>query len=112
MSAEASMVAASDAGNAGAAVRKEVERLLLPATLEMNSLEESFRLLRACFPPACNKYVLDGANIAAVDAAGIQLLVNFVGSLQRQGCQVEWDNYPLPAYQLANELGLVDQLGD
>jgi ABC-type transporter Mla MlaB component len=94
------------------AKKNDVERILLPANLEMNGLEESFSLLRAKFPPTYQKCILDGANINVIDASGIQLLVNFVTSVKQKGCVVEWDNYSLQAYQLANELGLVEQLGD
>lgn len=96
-----------------AAARKtDVERILLPSNMEMNGLEESFSILRAKFPPACRKIVLDGININVIDAAGIQLLVSFVSSVRHKGVPVEWDNYSLQAYQLASELGLVEQLGD
>ncbi len=95
-----------------ASKKTEVERILLPANMEMNGLEESFSILRAKFPPTYDKCILDGANINVIDASGIQLLVNFVSSVKQKGCRVEWDNYSLQAYQLANELGLVEQLGD
>lgn len=95
-----------------AAKKNDIERILLPANMEMNGLGESFGLLRAKYPPSYSKVVLDGANISVIDASGIQLLVNFVRSVKQQGAQVEWDNYPLPAYMLANEMGLVEQLGD
>lgn len=97
-----------------AAPRKpsDVERILLPANMEMSGLDASFSILRAKFPPTYKKCILDGADINVIDASGIQLLINFVSSVKQKGCQVEWENYSLPAYQLANELGVVEQLGD
>lgn len=91
---------------------KPEERILLPANMEMNGLEEAFGVLRAKYPPDYHKCILDGININVIDASGIQMLINFVGSVKSKGCTVEWDNYSLQAYQLANELGLVEQLGD
>ena len=95
-----------------ARAKDAVETIMLPANLEMSGLEESFGLLRGKYPPKCHKYVLDGANINVIDASGIQMLINFVSSVKSKGCQVEWDNYSVQTYQLANELGLVEQLGD
>jgi ABC-type transporter Mla MlaB component len=89
-----------------------VQRILLPANMEMNGLEECFSLLRANYPPGYEKCILDGVNINVIDTSGIQLLISFVSSVRNRGCQVEWENYSLQAYQLANEMGLVEQLGD
>lgn len=94
------------------AVANQVERIMLPANMEMNGLEESFSLLRSKYPPSCQKFVLDGAQLNVIDASGIQLLINFVSSVKQKGCKVEWDNYSVQTYQLANELGLADYLGD
>lgn len=93
-------------------VKHQVERILLPANMEIGAMDEAFGLLRSKYPPSCQKYVLDGAQLNLIDASGIQLLVNFANSVKQKGCKVEWDNYSLQAHQLANELGLVDKLGD
>jgi hypothetical protein len=39
-------------------------------------------------------------------------LISFVSAVNGSGKKLSWDNYSVQAYQLANELGLVDQLGD
>lgn len=98
--------------NSRAAAKKQVERIMLPANMEMNGLEESFKTLRAYYPPKYQKCILDGVELSCIDASGIQLLVNFVSSVKQKGCMVEWDNYSVQAYQLANELGLVEHMGD
>lgn len=57
-------------------------------------------------------FVLDGANLSVIDTAGLQLLISFVSQVKSSGKKVSWDNYSVQAYQLANELGVVDQMGD
>ena len=57
-------------------------------------------------------FVLDGANLSVIDTAGLQLLISFVSAVQSSGKKVSWDNYSVQAYQLASELGVVEQLGD
>jgi anti-anti-sigma regulatory factor len=57
-------------------------------------------------------FILDGANLSVIDAAGLQLLVSFVTTMQAEGRKISWENYSVQAYQLASELGVVDQLGD
>jgi ABC-type transporter Mla MlaB component len=95
-----------------AAKKPDVQRILLPANMEMTGLEESFSVLRANYPPTYEKCILDGININVIDTSGVQLLISFVTSVKKKGCLVEWENYSLQAYQLANEMGLVEQLGD
>ena len=99
-------------GGRAAPKKNPVERIMLPANMEMNALDECFKVLRAYYPPKFQKCILDGVQLNVIDASGIQLLVNFVISVKQKGCKVEWDNYSVQAYQLANELGLVEHLGD
>jgi ABC-type transporter Mla MlaB component len=88
------------------------ERILLPARMELASLEEAHQLLQSKYPPVSNKYILDGGLLSVIDSAGIQMLISFIRSMTAKGCTVEWDNYSVQVYQLASELGVTSQLGD
>jgi ABC-type transporter Mla MlaB component len=89
-----------------------VDRILLPARMELASVHEAQQLLQSKYPPVHGKYVLDGDLLSVIDMAGIQLLINFIRSVTALGCVVEWDNYSVQVYQLASELGVTSQLGD
>jgi ABC-type transporter Mla MlaB component len=88
------------------------DRILLPARMEMASLDEAHQLLQSKYPPLSNKYILDGGLLSVIDSAGIQMLISFIRSMTAKGCKVEWDNYSVQVYQLASELGVTSQLGD
>src|SRR5687768_16452183 len=49
-----------------------VERILLPARMDVASLDEAQQLLQSKYPPAHGKYILDGALLSVIDMAGIQ----------------------------------------
>ena len=87
-------------------------RILLPARMEMSSLDEAHELLQNNYPPVHARYILDGALMNVIDMAGIQMLISFIRSMTAKGCKVEWDNYSVQMYQLASELGVTSQLGD
>jgi ABC-type transporter Mla MlaB component len=89
-----------------------VERILLPARMELASLDEAQQLLQSKYPPAHGRYILDGALLSVIDMAGIQMLISFIRSVTEKGSKVEWDNYSVQVYQLASELGVTSQLGD
>jgi anti-anti-sigma regulatory factor len=88
------------------------DRILLPARMELASLDEAHQLLQSKYPPLSNKYILDGGLLSVIDSAGIQMLISFIRSMTAKGCKVEWDNYSVQVYQLARELGVTSQLGD
>jgi ABC-type transporter Mla MlaB component len=88
------------------------DRILLPARMELASLDEAHQLLQSKYPPLSNKYILDGGLLSVIDSAGVQMLVSFIRSMTAKGCKVEWDNYSVQVYQLASELGVTSQLGD
>lgn len=87
-------------------------RYLLPANMEIAALGPVHEELVALEASNDGPFILDGANLSVIDTAGLQLLISFVSAVQSSGKKVTWDNYSVQAYQLANELGLVDQLGD
>ncbi|MES2624478.1 MAG: STAS domain-containing protein [Pseudomonadota bacterium] len=95
-----------------AIARESDNRIVLPARMELASLEEAHHLLQSNYPPIHAKYILDGALLSVIDMAGIQMLISFISSMTAKGCKVEWDNYSVQMYQLASELGVTDQLGD
>jgi ABC-type transporter Mla MlaB component len=88
------------------------DRIVLPARMEMASLDEAHQLLQSKYPPLASKYILDGGLLSVIDSAGVQMLVSFIRSMTAKGCTVEWDNYSVQMYQLASELGVASQLGD
>ena len=88
------------------------DRILLPARMELASLDEAHQLLQSKYPPLSNKYILDGGLLSVIDSAGVQMLISFIRSMTAKGCKVEWDNYSVQVYQLASELGVTSQLGD
>jgi anti-anti-sigma regulatory factor len=105
--------AASAAPPAVAATNKPGEaRYLLPANMEIASLGQVHADLLQLSSDNDSPFTLDGANLSVIDAAGLQLLLSFVSTLNARGRKVSWDNYSVQAYQLANELGVVEQLGD
>lgn len=85
---------------------------MLPARLEIAALEEVCAGLRGKFPPRSAHFIMDGSELTAIDTSGIQLLIAFIRGLVANGCKVEWENYSIPVYQLACELGVAEQLGD
>lgn len=87
-------------------------RYLLPGNMEIAALGPVHAELVEMEASNDGPFVLDGANLSVIDTAGLQLLISFVSSVKSSGRKVSWDNYSVQAYQLANELGVVDQLGD
>ncbi|MEY4641176.1 MAG: hypothetical protein RLZZ227_1170 [Pseudomonadota bacterium] len=92
--------------------RAKNARYLLPNNMEIAALGPVHAELMALKCSNDGPFVLDGANLSVIDAAGLQLLVSFVTTMQAEGRKISWDNYSVQAYQLASELGVVDQLGD
>jgi ABC-type transporter Mla MlaB component len=96
-----------------AVVKKgKTSRYLLPTNMEIAALGPVHAELVALEASNDGPFVLDGANLSVIDTAGLQLLISFVSAVQSSGRKLSWDNYSVQAYQLANELGLVEQLGD
>jgi len=106
-------VAAAPAAEARPTVRKsKTARYALPANMEIAALGPVHAELVALEASNDGPFVLDGANLSVIDTAGLQLLISFVSAVQGSGKKISWENYSVQAYQLASELGVVDQLGD
>lgn len=97
---------------AAAPKKAKTARYVLPGNMEIPSLGPVHADLVAMDASNEGPFVLDGANLSVIDTAGLQLLISFVSQVKSSGRKVSWDNYSVQAYQLANELGVVDQLGD
>ena len=97
----------------GAVIKKgNTARYLLPSNMEIPALGPVHADLVALEAGNDGPFVLDGANLNVIDTAGLQLLISFVSAVQASGRKLSWDNYSVQAYQLASELGVVEQLGD
>jgi anti-anti-sigma regulatory factor len=92
--------------------KSKTARYVLPTNMEIAALGPVHADLLAMESSNDGPFVLDGAQLSVIDVAGLQLLISFVSTLKAGGKKVSWDNYSVQAYQLANELGVVDQIGD
>jgi len=97
---------------AAASKRSKTARYLIPGNMEIAALGPVHAELMAMEAGNEGPFILDGAQLSVIDTAGLQLLISFVSAVKSSGKKVSWDNYSVQAYQLASELGVVDQLGD
>lgn len=86
-------------------------KVVLPARMQINDLEGFCKELRKIYASKKTRVVLDGGDLSLIDSAGVQLLVAFIRSFTNKGGAVEWENYSVQLYQMADELGLAGQLG-
>lgn len=86
-------------------------RIALPARLQINSLDGLHAELAKILKSKKQHIVVDGGEISLVDSAGVQLLVAFFRAFLATGGKVEWENYSVQLYQMADELGIAGQLG-
>jgi anti-anti-sigma regulatory factor len=91
--------------------RNPPAKVALPARMLINDLEGFCKELRKIYSSKKTRVVLDTGELSVIDSAGVQLLVAFVKSFTAKGGAVEWDNYSVQLYQMADELGLAGQLG-
>lgn len=91
--------------------KNTVATVRLPARLQINNLDGLFAELCKLVKSRKKHVVLDSGDISLVDSAGVQLLVAFFRSFQATGGKVEWENYSVQLYQMADELGIAGQLG-
>lgn len=91
--------------------RNEPTRVQLPARLQINNLDALYAELCGLVTSKKPHVVFDAGDISLVDSAGVQLLVAFFRSFQAGGGKIEWDNYSVQLYQMADELGISGQLG-
>jgi ABC-type transporter Mla MlaB component len=92
--------------------KTKTARYVLPGNMEIAALAPVHADLVAMEASNDGPFVLDGGQLSVIDTAGLQLLISFVSAVKSSGKKVSWDNYSVQAYQLANELGVVEQLGD
>ncbi|MGV3590341.1 MAG: STAS domain-containing protein [Gammaproteobacteria bacterium] len=109
---EPEFAAAGDEPQAAIVKKGKTMRYLLPANMEIAALGPVHEQLMMLEASNDGPFVLDGSNLSVIDTAGLQLLISFVSAVQNSGKKVSWENYSVQAYQLANELGVVEQLGD
>lgn len=82
----------------------------LPRVLEISEIETAYKDLMKFAKKKYSKFTLDAGKVAMIDAAGIQLIVQFLLFMRAKDCQVEWVNDSVQIYQIAAELGLEGQL--
>ena len=88
-----------------------VAKILLPSRLQINNLDALHADMCKLLTAKEQHVVVDGGEITLVDSAGVQLLVAFFRSFIAGGGKVEWENYSVQLYQMADELGIAGQLG-
>lgn len=90
---------------------KPVEEIyVLPRVMEISEIEPVHKELLKFAKKTYSKFTLDAGKVALIDAAGIQLIVQFLLFMRAKDCQVEWINDSIQIYQIAAELGLEGQL--
>jgi|GEM_PF-4026645 len=82
----------------------------LPRVMEISEIEPVYKELLKFAKKSYSKFTLDAGKVALIDAAGIQLIVQFLLFMRGKDCQVEWVNDSVQIYQIAAELGLEGQL--
>ncbi len=82
----------------------------LPRVMEISEIESVYKELLKFAKKKYSKFTLDAGKVALIDAAGIQLIVQFLLFMRAKDCQVEWVNDSIQIYQMAAELGLEGQL--
>lgn len=87
-------------------------KIVLPGNMEIGSLDEIYQQMSRIASRKRKQFTIDGGEVAIIDSAGIQLLIAFIQALVNKGCEVAWENYSVQIYQLADELGVADQLGE
>jgi anti-anti-sigma regulatory factor len=88
------------------------ETYVLPRVLEIAELDSVYKELAKFARKTYSKFTLDAGQVALIDAAGMQLIVQFLLFMRARDCQVEWINDSIQIYQIAAELGLENQLED
>jgi anti-anti-sigma regulatory factor len=83
---------------------------VLPRVLEIEEIESVYRDLAKFARSSYSKFTLDAGQVALIDAAGMQLIVQFLIFMRGKDCVVDWVNDSIQIYQAALELGLDDQL--
>ncbi len=90
---------------------KELEgSYVLPRSLEIADIGKVYQEVLKMTANTYKKFVVDAGEVALIDTAGIQLIVQLLMVLRSTGCEVSWINDSVQIYQMAAELGVADQL--
>ncbi len=90
---------------------KELEAVYaLPRVMEISEVEKVYQDILQFTQKTYEKFTIDAGEVALIDAAGMQLIVQFLIFLRSTGCQVSWINDSVQIFQIAAELGLEGQL--
>ena len=92
---------------------KELEgSYVLPRNLEIAGISKVYKEVLKLTKNTYKRFVIDAGEVALIDTAGVQFLVQFLLKLKSTGCEVSWENDSIQIYQMAAELGLADLLED
>ncbi len=83
---------------------------MIPRNLEISDITKVYQEALKFVSETYNKVVLDAGDVALIDTAGVQFLVQFVTKLRSSGCEVLWINDSVQIYQMAEELGMAEIL--
>lgn len=90
---------------------KELEAVYaLPRVMEIAEVEKIYQDILRFTQKTYKKFTIDAGEVALIDAAGMQLIIQFLLFLRSTGCQVDWINDSVQIFQIAAELGLDGQL--
>ncbi len=85
---------------------------VLPRKLEIADIGKAYKEVSKFTGKAYKKFVLDAGEVALIDTAGIQFIVQLLTTLKSSGCEVSWSNDSIQIYQMAAELGMAELLED
>lgn len=83
---------------------------VLPRNLEIGEIQEAYEGVREAMGQSHSKFVLDAGEVALIDTAGVQFIIQLVTALRSKNCEVSWINDSVQIYQIAAELGIADRL--
>lgn len=83
---------------------------ILPRNMEIAGISNVYKEVLKFTEKSYDKFVLDAGEVALIDTAGIQLLIQLITAFRSTGCEVSWINDSIQIYQMAAELGVADRL--
>lgn len=89
-------------------IQREGDRLRVSGRLTMDSIGAFFN--EAMLPPEGKKWVIDLAQVEAVDSAAVSLLLNWSRNAQQHQAVIEFVNIPANLRSLADLYGVADAL--
>lgn len=85
-------------------------QLALPAQLTIENVEQFFDALRNIDTKVCSDIVLDAKNLKDMTTPGLQLLVSYARTLEKDGKQLKLRDVPSAVVDMFNLYGLGDQI--